>query len=262
MTNVKSTESLLELRGLNMNIGAAKPIRDVSLTLYQGETHAIVGESGCGKSMTALSLMGLQPTQATISAEHWKFGGKPVAYQSEKDWRQLRRNDIAMIFQNPMSSLNPTTRIGTQIAEVLLAKGGVSRATAKHKTIELLEATQIRQPEVRARQYPFELSGGMLQRAMIAMAMACKPRLLIADEPTTALDATVQAEVLSLLKQLQQETSMAMLLITHDLGVVAQVADKVSVMYAGEIIEQASVKQLFQATAHPYTAALKPAVPS
>ena len=280
MSKTAFNKPLLEIDQLHMRIGSVKPVRGVSLRIHEGETHAIVGESGCGKSMTALALMGLQPRQAELSVGRWSFADKRVDYDSEAYWRDIRRNDMAMIFQNPMASLNPTTRIGSQIAEVIQVKDGLSKSEALKQAVDLLDLMQIRQAALRAKQYPFELSGGMLQRAMIAMAMARKPKLLIADEPTTALDATVQAEVLQLLKNLQSDTGMSLLIISHDLSVVAQLADRVSVMYAGEIVEQATADALFSKQApqtqvprhgderrklyrnHPYTQALKDAVPS
>jgi oligopeptide transport system ATP-binding protein len=253
---------VLNLQNLQLSLGDNPVLRDVSMTLEQGECRALVGESGSGKSLTAMALLGLLPNGAKLSANAWTFTGKKMAALDAKQWRGLRGNDIAMIFQNPMSALNPTQKVGDQIAEPLRIHQGLSRAAAKKEAISLLERLAIPNPARRAEQYPFEYSGGMLQRAMIAMASACKPKLLIADEPTTALDVTVQAEVLGLLKELQQDRGMALLFITHDLGVVANVADSVSVMYAGQTIESGSLEAVFSREGHPYTAALKKAVPS
>ena len=254
--------SVLDLRHLQVDIGDVHAVRDVSLRLSKGECRALVGESGCGKSITAMSLLGLLPGAAKASARRWQFAGEDVRQWSSKDWLSIRGNRIGMIFQNPMTALNPTQRIGDQIAESLCIHKNLTIKAARQRAVGLLDRLAIPNPDRRARQYPFEFSGGMLQRAMIAMATACEPELLIADEPTTALDVTVQAEVLSLLRELQQDRGMAMLFITHDLGVVANIADSVSVMYAGEIVESGRIRAVFEGQAHPYTQALKRAVPS
>ncbi|MBW2939472.1 ABC transporter ATP-binding protein [Zhongshania aquimaris] len=254
--------SLLKLRSLQVSIGPVKAVRDVSLSLEAGECRALVGESGCGKSVTAMTLLGLMPNAAKISAEEWWFAGRDMTQIKEREWRQLQGNQIAMIFQNPMTALDPTQTIGAQIAEPLRIHKGLSRREAKMRAIALLERLAIANPAQRAEQYPFEFSGGMLQRAMIAMAVVCEPELLIADEPTTALDVTVQAEVLSLLQEMRESSGTAMLFITHDLGVVAEIADSVSVMYAGQTVESGSLHDVFSREAHPYTQALKRAVPS
>jgi oligopeptide/dipeptide ABC transporter ATP-binding protein len=254
--------SLLDLNALTVSIGPVQAVRDVSLTLEPGECRALVGESGCGKSVTAMSLLGLMPSNAKISAEHWLFAGRDMSQLNERDWRQVRGNQIAMIFQNPMTALDPTQTIGAQIAEPLRIHKGLSRRDAKMRAIALLERLAIANPAQRAEQYPFEFSGGMLQRAMIAMAVVCEPQLLIADEPTTALDVTVQAEVLCLLQEMRESSGTAMLFITHDLGVVTEIADSVSVMYAGQTVESGSLHGVFKTEAHPYTQALKRAVPS
>jgi oligopeptide/dipeptide ABC transporter ATP-binding protein len=259
------TLPLLELRKLRVHIetrGAiVQAVRDVDLQIAAGETLALVGESGCGKSITALSLMGLLPSGARIVGGDILLHGQRVNDGDEAAWNSIRGNRIGIIFQNPLSSFNPSMRIGEQIAESLCAHRGLDRRTALARAVQLLERMRIAQAGQRARQYPFEFSGGMLQRAMIAMAIACEPQLLIADEPTTALDVTVQVEVLQLLRELQRDSGMGLLLITHDLGIVAQMADRVAVMYAGQIVEQASVDDIFYATAHPYTRGLKAALP-
>ncbi|MFQ3199915.1 MAG: oligopeptide transport system ATP-binding protein [Zhongshania sp.] len=254
--------SLLKLESLQVSIGPVQAVRDVSLSLHAGECRALVGESGCGKSVTAMSLLGLMPGAAKISAKNWYFGGRDMTQLTPRDWRQLRGNQIAMIFQNAMTALNPTQTIGAQIGESLRVHKGLSRREAKMRAIGLLERLAIANPAQRAEQYPFQFSGGMLQRAMIAMAVVCEPKLLIADEPTTALDVTVQAEVLCLLQEMREVSGTAMLFITHDLGVVAEIADSVSVMYAGQTVESGPLRDVFRTGAHPYTQALKRAVPS
>ncbi|HET8709902.1 MAG TPA: ABC transporter ATP-binding protein [Spongiibacteraceae bacterium] len=258
--------SLLELRGLKVAIhtshGEVQAVRGVDLCLSAGETLALVGESGCGKSMTAMSIAGLLPNNATIVDGDVLFEGVRLNDCTEREWSRMRGARIGFVFQNPMSSFNPVMRIGDQIAEVLVAHRALSAQTAQQRAVQLLDRMRIANATARARQYPFEMSGGMLQRAMIAMAVACEPQLLIADEPTTALDVTVQKEVLQLVAELQRDSGMACLLITHDLGIVEQMADRVAVMYAGEIIEQGPVDTLFHSTAHPYTRGLRAALPT
>ncbi len=254
--------NLLTLENLQVSIGPVQAVRDVSLSLARGECRALVGESGCGKSVTAMSLLNLMPSAAKTNAVRWEFAGRDMRQLSERDWRRMRGNDIAMIFQNPMTALDPTQTIGSQIAEPLRIHKGLSKREARMRAIALLERLAIANPAQRAGQYPFEFSGGMLQRAMIAMAVVCEPQLLIADEPTTALDVTVQAEVLSILRELRESSGTAMLFITHDLGVVAEIADSVSVMYAGQTVESGSLREVFNTEAHPYTQALKRAVPN
>jgi len=255
----------LELRKLRVHIEArgaiVQAVRDVDLQIAAGEALALVGESGCGKSITALALIGLLPSGARIVGGDVLLNGRRLNDADESLWNTVRGNRIGMVFQNPLSSFNPSMRIGEQIAESLCAHRGLDRRSALTRAVQLLERMRIARAAQRARQYPFEFSGGMLQRAMIAMAIACEPQLLIADEPTTALDVTVQVEVLQLLRELQRDSGMGLLLITHDLGIVAQMADRVAVMYAGQIIEQAPVDAIFHATAHPYTRALKAALP-
>lgn len=256
---------LLSVRNLQLNLatraGVVQALRRVDFHLEKGETLAIVGESGCGKSMTALSLCGLLPPRAELRGEVM-LAGQPLLHQSEKQWRQWRGNRLAMIFQNPMSALNPTMTIGQQIFEVLRQHRNIGKKQGMNQVEGLLTQLQLTQPAKRMKQYPFELSGGMLQRVMIAMAIICDPELLIADEPTTALDVTVQAEVLALLKSLQRERQMGLLMITHDLAVVAQIAQRVAVMYAGQIVEQGNVADIFQNPSHPYTQGLLASLPS
>jgi len=242
--------------------GIVKAVDGVSFTVESGRTRALVGESGCGKSITALSVPQLVPEPAGYIA-----GGR-ILWDSEdlleRTWsamRPLRGREIAMIFQEPMTSLNPVATIGRQLEEASTVHGGAWRA-ARARALELLERVGLRDPSATLRQYPHELSGGMRQRVMIAMALANRPRLLIADEPTTALDVTVQAQILALIAELQRETGMAVLLITHDLGIVAEVADDVSVMYAGQIVEEAPTAALFAEPRHPYTQALFASLPS
>ncbi len=262
---------LLELRALHIAIrtprGTVNAVRGVDLCVDSGETLALVGESGCGKSITALSIAGLLPDNAAIASGDVLFNGERLNSYNENEWNRVRGAQIGFVFQNPMSSFNPSMRIGDQIAEVLRAHRALSKQPAQQRAVQLLDRMRIANAAARARQYPFEMSGGMLQRAMIAMAVACEPKLLIADEPTTALDVTVQKEVLQLLNELQRDSGMGCLLITHDLGIVAQIADRIAVMYAGEIIEQAPVDALsvslseLQRTAHPYTRGLRAALP-
>lgn len=256
---------LLAVHDLHVSIQTSRnevhAVRGVDLQVNAGETLALVGESGCGKSMTAMSIAGLLPTNAEITRGDVLLNGTRLNDYNEAQWNRVRGAQIGFIFQNPMSSFNPAMRIGDQIAEVLLAHRALSKHAAQQRAVQLLDRMRIANAAARARQYPFEMSGGMLQRAMIAMAVACAPKLLIADEPTTALDVTVQKDVLQLIAELQREQKMGCLLITHDLGIVEQIADRVAVMYAGEIIEQGTVHSLFSATRHPYTQGLRAALP-
>jgi oligopeptide/dipeptide ABC transporter ATP-binding protein len=240
-------------------LGAVQVVRGVDLELRRGETVALVGESGCGKSVTALSVMRLMTGR--VAAGRVFFEDKDLATLSEPEMRRVRGAQIGMIFQEPMTSLNPVFKIGRQIEEVLVLHQGLAASAARTQARELLERVGIPSPAARAEQYPHELSGGMKQRVMIAIAIACKPKLLIADEPTTALDVTIQAQIMALLASLQKELQMAMLLITHDLGVVAHFAERVNVMYAGKIVEHGSVRDIFKRPAHPYTRALLGALP-
>ena len=258
--------AVLEVRGLRTEFstdeGRVAAVDGVSFSVEAGKTLAIVGESGCGKSVTALSIMGLVPDPpGRIAGGSIRFEGRELVGAGKRELLALRGNGMAMIFQEPMSSLNPAFTIGEQIVEGLLRHWPVTRAVAQERAIEVLRQVRIPAPEQRFHEYPHKLSGGMRQRAMIAMALACRPRLLIADEPTTALDVTIQAQILELMRTLQAETGTAIILITHDLGVVAEVADEVAVMYAGRIVERAPVRLLFDDPQHPYTVGLLGSIP-
>src|SRR5215218_8801999 len=232
--------------------GIVKAVDGVDFRVASGETLAIVGESGCGKSMTALSLMRLIPDPpGRIVSGSVKLGGRDLLQISEEEMRRVRGNEISMIFQEPMTSLNPVMTIGKQIAEALILHRDMDRKAAFKRAIEMLDLVRIPEPAQRAKEYPHQLSGGMRQRAMIAMALACNPKVLIADEPTTALDVTIQAQILELMLRMQDDLGTSMLLITHDLGVVAETAQRVIVMYAGRKVEEASVEDLFEQPLHP-----------
>ncbi|MCL2137105.1 MAG: ABC transporter ATP-binding protein [Coriobacteriia bacterium] len=241
--------------------GTIKAVDDVSFAVDSQQTLAIVGESGSGKSVTALSVMGLLSAPGKITAGSIVFDGRELTQVSQKEYRFIRGNEIAMIFQEPMTSLNPVYRVGDQIYEAIRTHTDMSKKEAWGYTLEMLDKVGIPSPETRAKDYPHQLSGGMRQRVMIAMALACNPRLLIADEPTTALDVTIQAQILDLIKRLQDETQMSVLLVTHDLGVVLEVADNIAVMYCGSIVESSDVSQLFSDPLHPYTLGLLRSVP-
>lgn len=261
------TESLLDIQNLQVvfrtDQGPVHAVNGLNLSIERGKVTALVGESGCGKSVSALSILRLlESPPAETSAGRILFQGKDLLTIAMKELRQVRGNQIAMIFQEPMTSLNPVFTVGDQIAEVYQVHQGLSKQEALRRTVENLKQVGIPNATERAHSYPHELSGGMRQRVMIAMAIACSPKLLIADEPTTALDVTVQAQILKLLKELQEKNHMGLLLITHDLGIVAEIADHVAVMYAGEIVEQGSVMALFDRPAHPYTRGLLDALPS
>src|SRR6056297_1390645 len=257
--------SILSVVGLNVEIpvpGATlRPVRDVSLDVGRGETLAVVGESGCGKSLTALAIMGLLPRQAKVQSSSLDLNGESLDAASAKRWRELRGDRIAMIFQDPMTALDPCYRIGDQMSEILLQHRKMSRSDALARSRDLLGKVGIPAPKERLQQYPHQLSGGLRQRVMIAMALLCEPELIIADEPTTALDVTIQAQILRLLHDLGREMNMAMILITHDLGVVARVADKVAVMYAGELVETGAATEVFNTPTHPYTRGLLRCIP-
>lgn len=243
-------------------LGTVRAVEGVTWTLHEGETLAIVGESGSGKSVAAMSVLGLTPSQGgVISGGSIRFMGRELVGLPQERWRKLRGNQIAMIFQEPMTSLNPVFTVGGQVTEVLELHRGLSGREARQEARRLFELVGIPSAEQRLDEYPHQLSGGMRQRVMIAMALACNPRVLIADEPTTALDVTVQAQILDLLRELQQRLGMAILLITHDLGVVASMAQRVNVMYAGRIVESGPVAQLFERPRHPYTVGLLESLP-
>ncbi len=257
---------LLEVKGLQtffeLRHGTVKAVDGVSFSLAPHETLAIVGESGCGKSITALSLMRLVPDPpGRIAGGSVKLAGVNLLSLSEEEMRDVRGKDIAMIFQEPMTSLNPVLTIGNQIAEVLLLHEKIGRQAAAAKAVDMLRLARIPEPEQRAKEYPHQLSGGMRQRAMIAMALACNPKVLIADEPTTALDVTIQAQILDIILDLQRKLGTAVILITHDLGVVAETAQRVIVMYAGRKVEEAPVEELFARPQHPYTHGLMASIP-
>jgi oligopeptide/dipeptide ABC transporter ATP-binding protein len=239
-----------------------KAVRGVSYAVQRGRTLAVVGESGCGKSVTVQAVMGLiDRPPGRISGGSARLLGRELIGLGTREINRVRGAAIGMIFQDPMTSLNPTMKIGNQIAETLIAHRGMSRRAALAQAVRLLDRTRIPEARQRAAQYPFELSGGMLQRVMIAISLACKPALLIADEPTTALDVTIQDQVLELMREIQREEGMAIILITHDLGVVARMADDVAVMYAGRIVESGPVEDIFYRSAHPYTMGLRRAMP-
>jgi peptide/nickel transport system ATP-binding protein len=260
--------SLLEVRHLRTSFrleegGEFTAVDGVSFSVDGGRTLGIVGESGCGKSVTSLSIMGLLPKgQGHISGGSVRFEGRDLATLSPEEMRRLRGGRMAMIFQEPMTSLNPAFTIGDQLVEAIRVHRDMDAAQAREHAIEMLRRVCIPSPERRIDEYPHKLSGGMRQRVMIAMALACEPKLLIADEPTTALDVTIQAQVLDLMRTLREETGTAIILITHDLGVVAELADDVVVMYAGRIVERAPVRQLFERPQHPYTIGLLGSIPS
>jgi peptide/nickel transport system ATP-binding protein len=258
------TPPLLRIAGLRVEFptedGVVHAVDNIDYELHAGRTLGIVGESGSGKTVSALTLMGLHPPHARISGRV-DFAGRELVTLGAEEMRALRGNELAMIFQDPLSSLHPLHRVGWQLVEALRAHRPLAKRAARERAAELLELVGIPDPRARMHAYPHELSGGQRQRVMIAMALANEPRLLIADEPTTALDVTVQAQILALLARLQRELGMAMLLVTHDLGVVAQVADEIAVMYAGRIVERGSTAQVLAAPSHPYTWGLLRSIP-
>lgn len=258
--------SLLEIENLNITIdtmrGTLQAIDNVSLHVDKGETLGIVGESGSGKSLTSLAVIGLLPTVAKVTADKLSFGGRDLLAMPEREKRKLRGAKISMIFQDPMTSLNPSFTVGYQLNEVMAIHQGGTRQERRKKAIELLDRVGIPHPEARLSVYPHQLSGGMCQRVMIATAIACQPDLLIADEPTTALDVTIQKQILDLLNDIQAERNMAMILITHDIGVVAQMANRIAVMYAGKIMETGAAKEVLHNPSHRYTKALLACLPS
>ena len=259
----------LDVRALTVELpttsGWIRPVDDVSFTLNEGETLGIVGESGSGKTMLSLALMGLEPHGARHSGEAWlasKSGKQNILASPAEELRAIRGRDIAMIFQEPMTALNPVLRVGEQVAEAIrVHEPAAGEKEIQHRVLQSLERAALPDPQRRARQYPHQLSGGLRQRVMIAMALAAGPRILIADEPTTALDVTVQKQILELLAKLRRELQLSLLFITHDLGVVAQVADRVAVMYAGRVVEHGPVMEVLRAPRHPYTAGLLRAAP-
>ena len=257
--------ALLDVRDLRTCFftpeGEARAVDGVSFSLDAGQTLGLVGESGCGKTMTALSILRLTPPTSRITAGQIVFDGRDLLTLSDAEMRHLRGNAIAMIFQEPMSSLNPVFTVGNQVAEAVRIHQGLGRRAAHERAVEMLRLVEIPEPERRVNEYPHQLSGGMRQRVMIAMALSCSPRLLIADEPTTALDVTIQALILDLLGSLQARLGMAMILVTHDLGIVAERAGAVAIMYAGRIVEHAPVGAIFARPLHPYTRGLLRSIP-
>jgi len=264
--DVDPRESILEVKNLRTSFptagGFVHAVDNVSFNVRKGEALALVGESGCGKSVTAMSIMRLVAPPGRITAGEVRFKGKNLADLSEREMRTVRGNDIAMVFQEPMTSLNPVFKIGAQVAEAVRIHNKVSKKEAWKRAGEMLELVSIPDPIKRLDDYPHQLSGGMRQRVMIAMALSCDPELLIADEPTTALDVTIQAQIMELLASLQQRLGLAILLITHDLGVVAEFCERVVVMYTGRVVEESPVRELFAAPAHPYTRGLLKSLPS
>ncbi|MEN8750573.1 ABC transporter ATP-binding protein [Marivita sp.] len=261
-----STTSVLEVRDVEVEFrtstGTARVLNRVSFSLQKGKTLGIVGESGSGKSMTALAILGLIPQPpGRIAGGRILFNGEDLLAASNDRLRQIRGNDISMIFQEPMTSLNPVFTVGEQISEVFRIHGKTDRAEARERAVEMLRAVGIPNPERRVKNYPHEMSGGMRQRVMIAMALACNPSVLIADEPTTALDVTVQAQIFDLIEDLQDSTETTVILITHDMGVIAEMAHRVAVMYAGRIVEEGTVEQILSTPRHPYTVGLIGCVP-
>ncbi|WP_404346877.1 ABC transporter ATP-binding protein [Sutcliffiella horikoshii] len=259
-------EKVLEVKDLHVSFttygGEVKAVRGVSFDLHKGETLAIVGESGCGKSVTSQSIMRLIPQPpGRITQGSVLFKGKDLTKVSEPEMRKIRGADISMIFQDPMTALNPTLTVGDQIMEGIIQHKKVSKAEAKKQAVDMLNLVGIPSPTERLKQYPHQFSGGMRQRIVIAMALVCQPEVLIADEPTTALDVTIQAQILNLFKDIQKKTGVSIIIITHDLGVVAQVADRVAVMYAGKIVESGNRREIFYRGEHPYTKGLLNSVP-
>ncbi|MBU7042185.1 MAG: ABC transporter ATP-binding protein [Theionarchaea archaeon] len=260
------SSTLLEVQNLKTQFftddGVVKAVDDVSFSIGQEETFGLVGESGCGKSVTALSIIQLISwPPGKIVGGKILFEGEDLVQKTEKQMQKIRGCDISMIFQEPMTSLDPVFTVGNEIMEVIQLHQGLNKEKAREKAIEMLKIVGIPEPERRMKEYPHQLSGGMRQRVMIAMALSCKPKLLIADEPTTALDVTIQAQILRLMDQLKEEFSASVLLITHDLGVIAQRCNNVAVMYAGEIVEYGSVESIFKTPQHPYTVGLNKAIP-
>ena len=263
---MENNNNVLEIRGLNSYFftekGVAPAVDGLDLDIPKGKIIGLVGESGCGKSMTAKSIMGLLKYPGRVAGGSIRFEDQDLTRLSDKELRKICGNDISMIFQEPMTSLNPVLKVGRQVRETLLVHNpAMSKAEAKQRVVEMFQRVGIPEAEKRYDCYPHELSGGMRQRVMIAMAMVCKPKLLIADEPTTALDVTIEAQILRLMKELRDETGMSVLIITHNMGVVAEICDYVYVMYAGKIMEQAETFELFDHTMHPYTRGLLDSIP-
>ncbi|WP_284194190.1 ABC transporter ATP-binding protein [Vibrio zhanjiangensis] len=254
------SEVVLDVRNMSVALGPHLAVKEISYQIHAGEILGVVGESGCGKSLTSLAVMGLLDKKLALSGEIL-FAGENLVGMTEKRYQRIRGEGIGMIFQEPMTALNPVVTVGEQVAEMFLVHENTSKAEAMNCAIEMLRQVHIPYPERRAKAFPHELSGGMRQRVMIAMALACKPKVLIADEPTTALDVTVQAQVLDLLEELRETTGTAIQFISHSLGVVSQISDRVMVMYAGQVVEIADVNDIFDNPQHPYTQALLDTIP-
>jgi len=259
-------KKILEVKDLEISFhtenGDVQAVRGVNWSLYEGETLAIVGESGSGKSVSVKGVMGLLASNGFYKNGEILFDGNDIVKMKERELHTIRGNQMAMIFQDPMTSLNPTMRIGKQITEVILLHQDVSKREAHRKAVELIDLVGISKPEARMRQYPHQFSGGMRQRIVIAIALACEPKILIADEPTTALDVTIQAQIIDLMKEIQERLNVAIIFITHDLGVVANVADRVAVMYAGKVVEIGTADEVFYQPKHPYTWGLLGSMPN
>lgn len=259
-------EATLQIKNLSVSFqterGTYEAVKNINLSVYEGKTLALVGESGCGKSVTSLAIMKLLPDIADISSGSINLSGHNLLEYSTHEMCSIRGNEIAMIFQEPLTALNPVYTIGQQISEAILAHRKMAKSEAKAIACDMLNKVKIPDPHKRYDEYPFQLSGGMKQRALIAMALSCQPKILIADEPTTALDVTIQAQILELIRDLQQEMKMGVIFITHDLGVVAEVADEVIIMYAGEIVEQDDIYHIFDSPKHPYTQGLLESMPT
>jgi len=252
---------ILEVRDLRVSIAGVEILRGVHLYVEEGETLGIVGESGCGKSMTGLAIIGLLPGDGRVTGGEVLFSGENLVQAGEARLRQIRGGDIAMVFQDPFTSLNPSMRVGDQVAEAMVLHRGMSWQEAREEAVRVLESVKVPAPRSTAKKYPHQLSGGQRQRVMIAMAFACRPKLLIADEPTTALDVTLQAQILALLKELQEQEGTAVILISHDIGVIGSVSDRICVFYAGRVIEEGSTEEVLRRAKHPYTQGLLASLP-
>lgn len=254
--------SVLEVENLHVEIGGTSILRGVNLTVDSGETLGIVGESGCGKSMTGLAIMGMLPPGGKITQGSIKLNGRDITHLKPREWQEIRGQEIGLVMQDPFTSLNPLMRVGDQIAEVLRIHKGIAKHEAHIQAVEMLRTVGVPSPESTARKYPHQMSGGQRQRVVIAIAFIARPKLLIADEPTTALDVTLQAQILRLLEQLQAEEGTAVALISHDIGVIGSVSDRVSVFYAGRVVESGTVQEVLRQGKHPYTQALLEAIPT
>lgn len=255
-------EPILELRDVEVGFGSAKILRGVSLELYPGETLGVVGESGCGKSMTGFAVMGMLPKPGKVTAGSIRLEGRELTTLTNREWLDVRGDQIALVMQDPFTSLNPMMRVGEQIAEALRLHQKMSREQANRKAVELLDQVGVPVPEASARKYPHQMSGGQRQRVVIAIAFACRPKVLIADEPTTALDVTLQAQILRLIREMQERDGTAVMLISHDIGVIGALSTRVAVFYAGRVVEVGTSREVLLSPAHPYTKALLSAMPT